>query len=236
MDTKKDKEKIFGKAIPQIIQDIRNPLNIVIGFSSILQIDETINTEIRSYLQNILYSSFKIEDLLSNIDNYFSEEDNLYFENIHIQSEWNRFLKQKTYDINDKEIRVIAQIPENIEIKFVRERFYHLLNNLFSFSFKEMKKTTNNEIRIKIDKDEQNIIFYYTDSTSPIFIESDYFTYKEVENCKRGLFPLFIEKIVNDANGNIKYLFGKKWNDLTENLFSKKTDHGFIFNLPLSSD
>ena len=104
MDTKKDKEKIFGKAIPQIIQDIRNPLNIVIGFSSILQIDETINTEIRSYLQNILYSSFKIEDLLSNIDNYFSEEDNLYFENIHIQSEWNRFLKQKTYDINDKEI------------------------------------------------------------------------------------------------------------------------------------
>ena len=71
MDTKEDKDKIFGKAIPQIIQDIRNPLNIVIGFSSILQIDETINTEIRSYLHNILYSSFKIEDLLSNIDNYF---------------------------------------------------------------------------------------------------------------------------------------------------------------------
>ena len=187
-------------------------------------------------LQLSPYPSHSYFDSFSFFLVYQTEEDNLYFENIHIQSEWNRFLKQKTYDINDKEIRVIAQIPENIEIKFVRERFYHLLNNLFSFSFKEMKKTTNNEIRIKIDKDEQNIIFYYTDSTSPIFIESDYFTYKEVENCKRGLFPLFIEKIVNDANGNIKYFFGKKWNDLTENLFSKKTDHGFIFNLPLSSD
>ena len=55
MITKKDKEKIFGKAIPQLIHDIRNPLNIVIGFSSILQIDETINDEIRSYIQNILY-------------------------------------------------------------------------------------------------------------------------------------------------------------------------------------
>ena len=74
MITKKDKEKIFGKAIPQLIHDIRNPLNIVIGFSSILQIDETINDEIRSYIQNILYSSFKIEELLSNIDNYFLDE------------------------------------------------------------------------------------------------------------------------------------------------------------------
>ena len=59
MITKKDKEKIFGKAIPQLIHDIRNPLNIVIGFSSILQIDETINDEIRSYIQNILYSVLK---------------------------------------------------------------------------------------------------------------------------------------------------------------------------------
>ena len=73
MITKKDKEKIFGKAIPQLIHDIRNPLNIVIGFSSILQIDETINDEIRSYIQNILYSSFKIEELLSKYPNLYCD-------------------------------------------------------------------------------------------------------------------------------------------------------------------
>lgn len=236
MITKKDKEKIFGRAIPQLIHDIRNPLNIVIGFSSILQIDETINDEIRSYIQNILYSSFKIEELLSNIDNYFLDEDNPSIEKLSFQQEWNRFLKLHTTDINDKEIRIISQIDENLEVDFVKEKVSYLLNNLFSFSLKGMKRTTNNEIRIKIRKEEENVVFYYTDSTSPVFIEGDYFTFQEIENCKRGLYPLFIEKIVNDANGNIKYLFGKRWNDLTESLFSKKTDHGFIFSIPLFSD
>ena len=67
---KEDKEKMFGKAIPQIIHDIRNPLNIIIGFSSILQLDDSINEEVRSYLKNIILSGMHIEQLLSNID-YF---------------------------------------------------------------------------------------------------------------------------------------------------------------------
>jgi light-regulated signal transduction histidine kinase (bacteriophytochrome) len=235
MITKDKKEEIFGKAIGQLIHDIRNPLNIVIGFSSILQIDETINDEIRLYIQNILYSSFKIEELLSNIDNYFSDDDDcLSIEKFSVLDEWNRFLKQQANDINDKEIRIITQIDENLKIDFVKEKFSYLLCSLFNFSLKGMKKTTNNEIIIRAEKKEQNIIFYYSDSTSPTFIESNYFSYKEVESRKRGLFPLFIEKIVEDTNGNVNYFFGRKWHDLTIDFFSKKTDHGFIFSLPQS--
>ncbi len=235
MITKDKKEEIFGKAIGQLIHDIRNPLNIIMGFSSILQIDETINDEIRSYIQNILYSSFKIEELLSNIDNYFSDDDeSLSIERFSVLHEWNRFLKQQANNINDKEIRIITQIEENLEIDFIKEKFSYLLGNLFNFSLKGMKKTTNNEIIIRAEKKEQNIIFYYTDSTSPIFIENDYFSYKEIEICKRGLFPLFIEKIIDEANGNVNYFFGRKWHDLTIDFFSKRTDHGFVFSLPQS--
>lgn len=236
MITKEEKEKIFGKAIAQIIHDIRNPLNIVIGYSSILQIDETINDEIRSYIQNILYSSFKIEELLSNIDNFFLDEDGQSVERFKILPEWNRFLRQKANEINDKEIRIIAQIEENIEINLVKENFFYLLNNLFAFSMKGMKKNANNEILIRIERNEKNTVFYYTDSTSPIFIENNYFTYDEVQSCKRGLYPLFIEKIINDANGNICYFFGKRWNNLTEKFFDKKTSHGFIFYIPQNSN
>lgn len=236
MMTKEEKEKIFGKAIAQIIHDIRNPLNIVIGYSSILQIDETINDEIRSYIQNILYSSFKIEELLSNIDNFFLDEDGQSVERFKILPEWNRFLRRKANEINDKEIRIIAQIEENIEINLVKENFFYLLNNLFAFSMKGMKKNANNEILIRIERNEKNTVFYYTDSTSPIFIENNYFTYDEVQSCKRGLYPLFIEKIINDANGNICYFFGKRWNNLTEKFFDKKTSHGFIFYIPQNSN
>lgn len=232
MITKDEREKIFGKAIAQVINDIRNPLNIVIGYSSILQIDETINDEIRSYIQNILYSSFKIEELLSNIDNFFSDEDAQCVEKFKFQPEWNRFLKQKAAEISDKEIRITSQIEENLEITFVKEKFFYLLNNLFAFSLKEMKKNTNNEIIIRTERKQKDVVFYYTDSTNPIFIEKNYFTYDEIESCKRGLYPLFIEKIINDANGSIDYFFGKKWNNLTEQFFDKKTSHGFIFCLP----
>lgn len=236
MITKEEREKIFGKAIPQVIHDIRNPLNIVIGYSSVLQIDETINDEIRSYIQNILYSSFKIEELLSNIDNFFLDEDNQLIENFKILPEWNRFLKQRANEINDREIRIIAQIEGDIEISFVKEKFFYLLNNLFAFSLKGMKKNANNEILIRTERNKKNIVFYYTDSTSPIFIEKNYFTYDETQSCKRGLYPLFIEKIINDANGDINYFFGKKWNNLTEKFFDKKTSHGFIFYVPQNSD
>lgn len=236
MITKDEREKIFGKAIAQVVNDIRNPLNIVIGYSSILQIDETINDEIRSYIQNILYSSFKIEELLSNIDNFFSDEDNQFVEKFKFLPEWNRFLKQKVNEINDKEIRIISQIEENLEIHFIKEKFFYLLNNLFAFSLKGMKKNTNNEIIIRTEKSKKNVVFYYTDSTNPIFIEKNYFTYDEIQSCKRGLYPLFIEKIINDAHGNINYFFGKKWNNLTETFFDKKTSHGFIFYIPQNSN
>lgn len=232
MITKEEREKIFGKAIAQVIHDIRNPLNIVIGYSSILQIDETINDEIRSYIQNILYSGYKIEELISNIDNFVSDEDNQPAERFKILPEWNRFLKQKANEINDKKINIIAKIEENIEINFIKENFFYLLNNLFAFSLKGMKKNAANEVLLKIERDEKNIVFYYSDSTSPIFIENNYFTYDEIQSCKRGLYPLFIEKIINDANGSVCYFFGKKWNDLTEKFFDKKTSHGFIFYVP----
>ena len=53
INTNDEYKKYFGKAMPQIIHDIRNPLNIIIGFSSIMQIDDTISQENAQYLQKI---------------------------------------------------------------------------------------------------------------------------------------------------------------------------------------
>ena len=68
---------LFGDAMPQVVHDIRNPLNIIIGYSSILQMDSSLSEESRQYIQKVYQSGLAIEDLLSDID--FFDLDLLHY-------------------------------------------------------------------------------------------------------------------------------------------------------------
>ena len=63
-----DKYSIIGEALPQIIHDIRNSLNAIIGFSSILNMEESLDEETKLYIGSIYDSGNQIEDLLEAID------------------------------------------------------------------------------------------------------------------------------------------------------------------------
>lgn len=234
MDKNNDKDIMFGKAIPQIIHDIRNPLNVIIGFSSVLQIDESINDEIRSYIGNILYSGFQIEELLSNIDYYIIENLDVPFSQINIKKEFDTFLKQNNTIINEKEIVFTHNIHDSMFFTLPKEILLKIFYNLFQFSLKGIKSLPYKEIGIHFIIDETGLTLYYTDTASPIFIETDYFTYEEIAKAKRGLAPLFLEKLIKEYHGTLLYLFGKKWNDISENIIQhKKTQHGFLIHLPI---
>ena len=111
---KEDKEKMFGKAIPQIIHDIRNPLNIIIGFSSILQLDDSINEEVRSYLKNIILSGMHIEQLLSNIDYFMMDTLDLPIVKVNLKKEYSIFLSQHIDNIN-KHVIINLILMKNLD-------------------------------------------------------------------------------------------------------------------------
>ncbi|OHD18636.1 MAG: hypothetical protein A2086_17035 [Spirochaetes bacterium GWD1_27_9] len=235
-DNNKECDNIFGKAIPQLIHDIRNPLNIIIGFSSIIQIDETVNDEIRTYLKKIFQSGMFIEELLSNIDFYMMEKLDLEETKFNVFQETNNFLKLKNEIIAEKGI-IINQISDkdkDIDIRFSLELFRRILDNLFLFSQKGFKSSKLKEIQIVYKKEDKNFIIFYSDSSEPVFIEGDYFSFEDVLKTKRGLGPQFIEKYVEDYNGEVYYKTSKNWHAVLEdNNLTSQLNHGFIIKLPI---
>jgi two-component system, OmpR family, sensor kinase len=231
-----DAEKIFGKAIGQIIHDIRNPLNTIIGFSSILQIDETINEEIKGYLKKIYHSGMTIENLLSNID-YFMM-DNIETNDIEFEAleAVRNHLTRQLEIISEKDINIEYLSGEEINIKLSMEIFNKIFDNLLQFSIKGMRTVEEKVIQMFFKRSGNNIIMIYSDASPPVFIENDYFNFEEALISKRGLGVMFIKRYAQIYNGTIEYKYGKKWQvDVGQYSQNIKNNHGFIISLPVCS-
>jgi light-regulated signal transduction histidine kinase (bacteriophytochrome) len=234
MKDNKTTDEIFGKAIPQLIHDIRNPLNIVVGFSSIVQIDESINAEVRSYLKKIFQSGMYIEQLLSNVDFYMMDNVELEENEFDILAESENFYKLKNEVITEKNIIIVQICPDKIKARFSMEIFTRILENFFQFSQKGFNSSKLKQIQIFYKLQDNNLVIYYTDSSEPIFIENDYFDFEEVLKAKRGLGLEFNRKFITTYGGKIIYQYGKKWQNIADTLNpSIKTNHGFVIELPI---
>ncbi|HPP05458.1 MAG TPA: histidine kinase dimerization/phospho-acceptor domain-containing protein [Spirochaetota bacterium] len=235
MENKRNSDEnyeIFGKAIPQLIHDIRNPLNIIIGFSSIIQMDENFNEETKSYLKKIYQAGLSIEQMLSNIDIYIMGIDELQKDYFYLNEELDAFLKSKEDIIAEKNIYIKNLSTEKYKVNFSPDLFKRILENIFYFSLKGFRNSKIKEIFILIKKERDILTIYYGDSSDIISIGNDYFTIEEILNNKRGLGLIFLEKFIKYANGNIKYLHGNNWSNVVKDL-NIKTEHGFIIEIPM---
>jgi len=228
-------EEIFGKAIGQLIHDLRNSLNTVIGFSSILRVDENINKENRTLLNKIYLSGLDIEDHLMNIDHYMIESNEIMTkkENFEIYEFLKEYFKNKKEILDEKQINLNLLNEMKIEINFSKEVFSRIIDNLLRVSFKGLQSSKVKEIELCIKNNNGKLLIIYTDSSSPVFIESNYFSFEEVMKSGRGLGLLFVEKYVVLNNGEINYLYGNKWTNFITNISTKiKNTHGFKIMLP----
>lgn len=240
MEDKKVKEnsdfEIFGKAIPQLIHDIRNPLNIIIGFSSIIQMEESLNDETKNYIKKIYQAGLSIEQMLSNIDIYIMGTDELQKDYFNIKEEIETFINTKNDIISEKNIYIRNINIPDLRINFSPELFKRILENIFYFSLKGFRNSKIKEMFIYIKKENENnkdiLTIYYGDSSDIIPVNGDYFTIEEILNNKRGLGLIFLERFINYTNGSIQYLYGNKWEQYSKNL-NIKTEHGFIIKIPM---
>jgi len=240
-DQDEEKDVIFGRGISQLIHDIRNPLNIIIGFSSIIQIDESINEEVRVYLKKILQSGMAIEQLLSNIDYFMMDKKDIEETSINIKDEIDLFLKSKVDLISEKQIWFNVEnsnLSEDFSIVFSPEIFTRILENLFLFSSKAFRSTNTKEIIVSYNAKGSDFYLLYVDSSDLVNLDGEYFTFNEVLQTKRGLGPKFIEQYVKLYNGTISY---NKNRDLQKNLESIgittdiKNYNGFIIKIPFGN-
>lgn len=229
-------DEIFGKAIGQIIHDIRNSLNIVIGFSSLIQSDEKIDNEIKEYFNKILQTGFSIEKLLSNIDDYNIDYIDKSNSNIDIILETKKYFTEQTEIINEINVKIECLNENEITIKTSLEFYRKLLDNLLQFSLKDLRNKEQKEIQIAFNLKGKELVILYSDSSSPIYIADNYFTFEEIIESKRGLNLIFIEKDVKLLNGNIEYYYGNKWHEITSKYSNKITySHGFVIKIPINN-
>ena len=135
--------------------------------------------------------------------------------------------------VRERQIAVEYLTEEKITIYSSVEIFNKILDNLFHFSLKGLKSIKNNYIQFFLKEEHGNLLILYSDASSPVFIESDFFNFEEMLKYRRGFGVMFIEKYVNLLDGNIKYVYGKKWHSITSNLTSGiKSNHGFIIHIP----
>ena len=227
-------EEIFGKAIEQIIHDIRNSLNIIIGYSSLIQTDNVSNNEAKEYHKRILESGTMVEKLLSSIDDYIITDLDINKIQFNVILETKNFFSKITN--KDKNISVqIENLNTNpININISQELYKKLLDNLYQFSLKELRNKEQKNIQILLKKDKTNLIILYSDSSTPVYIADSYFTFEEIIESKRGLCLVFIEKYVELLNGNVEYCYGNKWYSLISKYLKKnKNSHGFIIEIPV---
>lgn len=227
-------EEIFGKAIGQIIHDVRNSLNIIVGFSSLILTDDKLDNEIKGYYNKILNAGSSIENLLSGIDDCTALERDLSIKKFNVLSEIKNYFKEKTDIIRENNIKIEYLSCDSIMIKSSSEIFKKLLDNLFLFSLKEFRNLEQKSIQIGVILDDKDLILIYSDNSSPIYIKNNYFNFEEVLASKSGLSLVFIEKYIKLLNSNLIYCYGNNWQDIILK-YSKdfKNNHGFIIKIPI---
>ncbi|MBR3731692.1 MAG: hypothetical protein IKN25_03500 [Spirochaetales bacterium] len=225
-------KKLFGEAMPQIVHDIRNPLNIIIGYSSILQMDSSLSEENRQYIQKVYQSGLAIEDLLSDIDFFDLDLSEFESERVNIAELVKQYVEYYKETLGNDiyiEMTNIADVTTFLPPVI----FKKLFNNLFGFSNKGFKtSSTNKKIFISVTADGDVFRIMYSDTTMSVSLDGDYFTFDDSVHARRGLFPLFLENAAKSLGGTIRYLQQKLWQDM-RNSFAPNTQHGFIIDIPI---
>lgn len=226
---------IFGKGMPQIIHDVRNSLNVIIGFSSFLHLDESLTDEVKGYIQNMYNAGMNIEQILLDIDNYIADDIEKNEENLDLSSFVSEFLRQKEKMLNEKSIIYKTEIQEGLSIKFSQMIMTRILENLLIFSMKGLRSIKEKKIiNLHILKNKDNLLIVYFDSSMPVFIKNDFFTVDELLASRRGLALEFVRKYISKYDGKIKYFYGKKLQGvLTQYNINEENSHGIIIKLPI---
>ncbi len=227
-------EPLFGKAIGHLIHDIRNPLNVIIGFSSLMQSDEDMPDEIKDYIGKIYYSGMMIEEMLTDVDVMNSDNADLDKTEIEISSLFKEIFEVKKMIFPDNKIVFNLINTEDTRITVSAELLKKIMDNLYNFSRKGLRTVQDKIIYIQYIIESDYLRIIYSDTSDPVEISDDYFTYDDVVKARRGLGLLFVKKYIDLTDSKITYLKHIDWKTYASRIgLNIKTEHGFVLKIKI---
>lgn len=229
MNNNNNKE-LFGDAVPSLIHDIRNPLNIIMGFSSILQMDDSLDEETKSHISKICFSAKQIENLLANIDFCMIDQLPYKTKSLSISRQIDRFTSAYNNLIKEKGIVFSVEVHEAETINISEEILTNILLNLMHFSIKGMRSRKEKPVYISSCTSGDKKGLLYCDKSEYFKIEKEFFTFHEILTAKRGLYPLFIKNLAEKCGCTVEYC-SKEQLDLLpcEGNLPSDIGQGFLF-------
>lgn len=222
---------LFGDAVPPLIHDIRNPLNIIMGFSSILQMDDSLDEETKSHISKISFSAKQIENLLANIDFCMIDSIPYKTKSLSFSREIGRFSTTYSSLIMEKGLMITVDIHESEMITIPEEVLQNTLLNLIHFSIKGMRSKQEKPVYITGCTLEGKKAFLYCDQSDYYPIKQEFFTFEEVLAAKRGLYPLFVKNLITKCGGTVEYCSKEKMDSLPVNgNIPEDIGQGFLFS------
>lgn len=230
----KDSKTIF---LPDFSHDVRSPMNIIMGFSSLIKTDDLSVDEMKSYAGLIYQNAQKLLYLLQNIGSLSKIESNelpIKLEFILVTEFVNSVYRQyKGFEASEDEMLCSEESIKSLVVNADRELLMQALLNIL-FYLDELAKDTPVRISCElIDKDKVNFLIstYFAKNVYQVFAQ-------KVDAFQNN--PSDLEQIISSGKDLSLYvglilirLFGSK----VELSFSEKMGAFlFVFSLPSFSN
>ena len=213
----------MGWMVTKIVHDIRNPLGSIELISSLLQKELTGDQDKQELLGHIIYGVKNIDTVLSNLL-HFTSFPRPRFEPVNLRMIIDSSLEVVSYLINKKDINVVRDVAEDIDIYCDKALMRQVFLNLFLNSLQAMSEHGDLTIEVIQNRDNGEVDISVQDTGCGIDPENigkifdPFFTTNEKGP---GLGLTIVHNIISAHNGTI-------------NAYSKSGE-GSLFVINLSS-
>lgn len=174
-DKERELENTKNELITNVSHDLRTPLTAIIVYLDILKNEKFSKSESeKEYLDSTYNLAIKLKKLIDELFEYTrlsNSEMKLNVKSVDINAVLNQLLGEYTPVFERKELKIIKDFPDKeviaeVDIEKIIRVFDNILSNAEKYSYK------SSDIWIKVEDNNDNILFSFSNKCDPISQES----------------------------------------------------------------
>ena len=154
-----------AEMIPTAVHDIRQPLSVLCGYLDLLTLQDSINPEIKDYLQTCSESTMRMEFYVSKLREYARYDKEYTLAPIKIIPHIERAEELLSEQIQKLHITVIKDYSaEDPEILFATQDCILLFHHLLSNAVDAVRTVADPQLEFRIKSDDEKVVFTMKDN------------------------------------------------------------------------